>query len=314
MKTLKKILILIVLVIVIGLVMAILDYQRINHNKKPIFVLETYNKRNKENNYRGLFHEINRTCSVSNKEQISDSKKITYKFISFNINVNQKVLNPNKVLKVNTTEETKCNPSKLIFANEVIKVYTYCIENIKIDNDGNEEELLNYLKKDDYNYKNIIKELTYSGFSRDNVSLESIDNKNISNNGLKVIECRLNENRDIYIGPANMVYQEDFCTYKDDDFEFMWKVNDITPNEFKCPENPVPEVIFEDEKNRYEFDCQKSEYVFVTTPALRGKPQVDIPIKDALINNLVTIEEAQKRGLKCDIINKEEEAKKNNIN
>ena len=60
--------------------------------------------------------------------------------------------------------------------------------------------------------------------------------------------------------------------------------------------------------------CQKSEYVFVTTPALRGKPQVDIPIKDALINNLVTIEEAQKRGLKCNVINKEEEAKKNNIN
>ena len=55
MKTLKKILILIVLVIVIGLVTAILDYQRINHNKKPIFILETYKKRNKKNNKKTIF-------------------------------------------------------------------------------------------------------------------------------------------------------------------------------------------------------------------------------------------------------------------
>ncbi len=41
-----------------------------------------------------------------------------------------------------------------------------------------------------------------------------------------------------------------------------------------------------------------SDKIFVNTPALRGKSEQNIPIKDALENHMVTINEAINRGLK----------------
>lgn len=310
MKTLKRIIIIIILIIIIGSITAYIDYTRINNNKKPVFSIENYNNKSKIESYIGIFYVINRTCSITNKEQISDSKKISYKIFGKEIKLNSNILKTPELLKINTKEDKKCTESKLILANKDIKIYTYCLDSIKIISYDKEYTLEEYLKNN--SYKKIINALTFDGTTVDKHSLELIDNKNISNNGIKAIQCSINNNTDIYLGPNNMTYQEDFCTNKDDDFDFMWEIVDKHDKNFKCEKEAEKEVLFEDLENRYEFDCLKSDLIFVTTPALRGKEETNIPIKEALDNGLVTIQEAIKRGLKVNTINKEEEAKKQN--
>ena len=106
-----------------------------------------------------------------------------------------------------------------------------------------------------------------------------------------------------------MTYQEDFCTNKDDDFDFMWTIVDKHSDNFKCEANSEKEIVYEDDNNIYTFNCLMSDKIFVNTPALRGRPEQNIPIKEALDNNIVTIKEAINRGLKIN-----SEKKENNIN
>ena len=306
MKTLLKIIILIISFLLIGGITAIIDYNRINNNQKPVFAITNFNDRSNREVYTGLIYRVDRVCSVSQFEQISDSKSINFKVLGMELKLKSDVLKPKEYLNIKTKEETKCNTSKLIYADKDIKIYTYCINEIVINSYGKDIPLDEYIKTN--GYTKILNQLRFDGTTIDKNSLELIDSNNISNNGLKVIQCRLNNITDIYFGPNNMIYQEDFCTYKDDDFEFMWTIKDNHTKEFSCPENSEPEVLFEDETNTYSFKCQMSDQVFVNVPSVRGKPEINIPIREALDSNIITIQEAMNRGL-SKIITKEAKTK-----
>ena len=302
MKLLKRILILIVIFIVISGITTIIDYNRINNNKKPVFTLDNYNSTSQREVFTGLVYRIERICTNNQFEQISDSQSLKFKLLGNELKLNN-VLKPLENLKIKTNEKIKCTKSKLVYADKDIKVYTYCLKDININAYSKDYKIADYLKNN--SYKKILKRLRFDAISIDKNSLEYVDIDNISNNGIKVIECKTNNNTDIYIGPKSMKYQEDFCTNKDDDFEFMWTIVDKHEKEFKCPENSEKEILFEDDKNIYSFDCLMTDNIFVNTPAIRGKEEVNIPIRDALNSNLVTLDEAIKRGLKVNIEKKE---------
>ena len=294
-KTIIIILIILLSIIIIGLTTTFIDYKRINENKKPVYAIANYNSKNKKEIYIGLFHKIERTCSISNNEQISESKELIFKVLGNKLKTNNKI-NTKEFLKINTKEKTKCINSELIYADKETKIYTYCLDDITITSYGKDYKLVDFIK--DKKYKNISNKLTFNGLSLDKNSLELIDNNNISNNGIKIIECNINNNNDIYIGPISMTYQEDFCTNKDDDFDYFWTIKDNHEEGFKCPPNSIVEVLYEDEENIYTFECPMSDNIFVNTPAIRGREENNIPIKEALDSKLITIKEAIKRGLK----------------
>ena len=303
MKLYIKIIILIISFILIGSITAFIDYNRINNNQKPVFSITNYNKPSKQEMYTGILYRIDRLCSISKDEKISDSKSISFKVLGININLKSNVLKPHENLGIKTTEQTKCTESKLVYADKDIKIYTYCLKDILINSYGKDVKLDEYIKKN--GYTKILNELRFDGTTIDKKSLELVDINKISNNGIKVIQCKSNNITDIYFGPNNMLYQEDFCTYKDDDFEFFWTIIDKHDKTFKCPVNAEKEVLYEDETNIYSFKCLMSDQIFVNTPETSRKIETNIPIREALDKKLITLEEAINRGLKVDIEKKE---------
>ena len=116
---------------------------------------------------------------------------------------------------------------------------------------------------------------------------------------------------DVYIGPINMSFQSDFCTFKDDDFKYIYTIEEIpkaevipAEGEVQVIEDDVKEIFFEDDNYKYEFNETKSDRVFIVIPSVRGREEKKIALKDALNNKLVTIEELENKGLKFNKIDK----------
>ena len=47
---------------------------------------------------------------------------------------------------------------------------------------------------------------------------------NLSNSGLTMYRCNKQNINDVYFAPAGVSMQQDFCTYKDDDFKFIFEI------------------------------------------------------------------------------------------
>ena len=63
-------------------------------------------------------------------------------------------------------------------------------------------------------------------------------------------------------------------------------------------------VFFEDSEYIYQFDEVKSNRIFIVSPAVRGKEERKVTLKEALNYNLVTIDELESKGLKFNKIEK----------
>ena len=123
------------------------------------------------------------------------------------------------------TENTKdCNQeATLYYEKEDYKIYTYCIDSMKIIKDDKEIELKDYLADNENVIAEIIKELETKDTLNDGgtVIYEADTESEFTNQGLTIIKCHkissgTNEeevtyNNDIYIGPKGMEYQESYC-------------------------------------------------------------------------------------------------------
>ena len=106
------------------------------------------------------------------------------------------------------TEEVKnCQEEASVYYEaEGYKIYTYCLNSIKIVTEDKETELKDYLKDNPNTISEIIKELTTKSNLNDGgtVIYNSEDDSDYINNGLAIIKChKVNseskENNDIYI-------------------------------------------------------------------------------------------------------------------
>lgn len=106
------------------------------------------------------------------------------------------------------------NKPHLLISQNNRKIYTYCIENIKVQINDNEINLKNYIIDNDNSIDRIIETLTLDDVYYDGGT------KLYKNDDFALISCNtLTGNNDIYIGNNNMKYKENFC--KEDNYTFI---------------------------------------------------------------------------------------------
>ena len=98
-----------------------------------------------------------------------------------------------------------------------------------------------------------------------------------------------------------------------DDFKFIFEIHE-DPDSNTDNSNTQKEVFYEDEQYRYEFDKPTLDRITITTPAVRGKAETSIPLRQVLASNLLTIDELEKKGLKFKKIDKAKEQATNQEN
>ena len=171
MKILKVIRNIIILVFVFGVTTAFIDYTRMMGGDGPIFNISTYNKVKKIQSYRGLFYQASRVTKVNDQEALEDSSDIKFYVLTIPIDVPSSFKESKFEFSIKTTQNSNCNGvSTLYYADEDIKVYTYCLDSISVLEVGKdkEESLLTYLNKDNKVVEDIMDNMAFTGLYGDN--------------------------------------------------------------------------------------------------------------------------------------------------
>lgn len=316
MKVIKAIRNLLIIVVILGIITAYVDYQRMVKGHTPLFSMQSYNEKTRIEKYRGLFYIAERKVRRDKREALSSSSNIKYKFLKYDLDIDRVNLLDKQKYIVFSKVQDKCEEkSKLLYADLNRKYYTYCLDEVKIkDEDNKSKDLLEYVKKDDEIIKELESIMEYRGLYKDGTTqMFKTEAGVLSNNGLAMFICNKKNINDVYIVPRNIEMNEkDFCTYKDDDFYFIWDIkteNPVEGEEFPKDEegNVKPEVFLEDEINRYEFSEPMKNRIFIITPKVRGKEETKTPLMIILNSKKLTLEQLKNKGLTYNVINKEEE-------
>ena len=300
LKSLRNLLIFVILV---GSLTAFIDYTRMVSSEGPLFSISSFNEKSGIQSYRGLFYQASRRVKVNKDEPLSDSSEITYTVLTKKISIPSNSSNDSFLFSLDTKSSEFCSNSSLYYADNDIKVYTYCLDSIDVKELGKKsaEPLLSYLEKDNSIIFDIVQNVPFMGLYNDNSTefFKSIDTS-FTESGLIIYQCNKPYINDIYLLPLTASFQPDFCTYKDDDFKF------ISTIEIEDTTTPVKEkeVFYEDDLFIYEFDEVMKDRVFIVTPNVRGKAALKISLSDVLNNGLLTISELEKKGLKFNKVSK----------
>lgn len=295
-KLFKKLFLIILIIFIIGLVTALIDYMRMSSGKVPMFNVSSYDSVKKKQTFKGLVYTASRRVRASDSESISDSSKLKFKILTFALEVPDQRINEEIEYTFKIEKSKECSKSVLYYADLNIKIYTYCLDNILLNN----KELSSYFSKNANILDDVDSKLEYTGLYTDKSTMM------FKNDTIRMYRCHKSNINDVYIGPVDMSFQEDFCTTKDDDFKFIFEIEEDTEGVDIKDEK---EVFYEDEKYKYQFDKVKSDYVFITTPEVRGKAATKRSLKEVLNNNLLTIDELEKKGLVFEKIDKSKEVK-----
>ena len=287
------------------------DYYRMTKGKLPVFQIATYNSKKREQTFHGTFYTAVRVVRANPDEALEESSNVSFYLFQFPIDIKVEKTKIKNDFQVKVTPKNDCGNSTLLYADEKIKVYTYCLDNIRVINKNGEKDLLSSLQEDTSVVEELKGHLAYMGLLSDG-STQQFDSREDDGLEYRIYQCDSLYISDVYIGPKDMTLQNDFCTFKDDDFKFLYKVSDEAPKDLEPTKNEkgevVPEVFLEDETYRYEFDVPKSSYVFVVVPENRGRVEKRIALRDVLAQKLLTIDELQSKGLTFNKIDKAKEA------
>ena len=223
---------------------------------------------------------------------------------------NNSSVSMNTATKIHTEETTNCNNKpKLYDTINNQKIYFYCIDSVKIKQDNSELELKDYLKENSIN--NILDLLSINSTLYDGGTAiyRDKDTNRITNLGITIIKCNtLKDNKDIYIGPENMILKKNFCkdnnstfvkTYTITKIEEQKKKDDTTDRStyevsLKQFQNQEETIILEEvstdfqENKTYEFELMLKEN------ARNVKDTIDSIFENS---EIVDIRETNKKGL-----------------
>ena len=290
------------LLLIVGVLTTGIDYTRITSGQTPLFNVKFYKVRTKTQTFQGIFYKATRKVRNDPNEPLVESSKIKFKILNkYPIKVPSEFKDTNIEYTIETKEIENClEQSKLYYANEKVKLYTYCLESIQMKSDNKKDELINLLKDNPDLIDEVDSKLAYTGILYDRTTQKYLSyNDESTNNGLAMYKCNNNGITDIYIGPRNMEKQVDFCTYKDDDFKFMYTVEELEHEKVE-----QVETFYEDAENYYQFSETKSNFVVIKVPAVRGKQEQIIQLKVALAYGMVTIDELKEKGLEFNTVSK----------
>lgn len=314
MKTVFKVIRnIIIIVFLIGIVTALIDYARMYGGDMPIFCTKSYNQKTKIQKFRGLFYESQRKIRANINESLVDSTKIKYKIFMFKLDIPRQFREETFEFNLDVSPSEECSESsKLYYADLDVKVYTYCLDDIGVKEatESKSKSLDVYLKKDTSILEEIASKIAFTGKYIDNSSLmfTSVDHQ-FANNGIQMVMCNNTNVNDVYLFKEGVDIQKDFCTYKDDDFKFIFKIfeeeKEETSEEIDEDKKAEPETFYEDEEYLYQFDEPKLDRIYITTPNVRGKDETKTPLREILNTNKLTIEELSEKGLKFNKVKKE---------
>ena len=198
------------------------------------------------------------------------------------------------ILDITFSNIDNCNKKpQLLLKNDNINIYTYCIDNIKININNKSIDLKSYIKKNKNAIDNIIEFLPFKTFETETVTNYAGERFEIDKNGtLSLLKYHTYDgNEDIYIGNVKMEFKNNFCkdnnytfirTYYIEEIEYVGyndykitlKVNDNDLNEVIINN---PKLVYLEEGKTYEFELMINE----------GVSNVDDNIKSIFENSII---------------------------
>lgn len=205
----KKSLKITIIIITSLMLLTIIDLISIYTINKPLFAIK------EDNIYKGIFYDTY-NCSEYSVPQI--------KIKGTKYSCSKPIILKEYIYTIETNEIPNCNKEKKLYKGiENKNIYTYCLDNIKINDGTNLIELKDYMEENNNVMEEIINTLEYIDTYKDGGSklYRDKDNK-FTNNGLSIIKCNTTSgNQDIYIGTSNMNYETNFCGYDNNMKEFI---------------------------------------------------------------------------------------------
>ena len=313
-KILKFIRNVIIIVLLFGIFTALFDYARMYGGDLPIFCKKEYVDKTKIQKFTGLFYNAERKIRASVNEPLVDSTNIKFTIISYKLDIPRKFREETFEFYLDTTPSVECSGnSELIYADLNIKVYKYCLDDINVRpaTDKNGKPIIDYLSKDDSIIEEIASKIAFTGRHKDGSSLmfTTLDH-NFASNGIDMIMCNRDNINDVYLLKEGTEMRDEFCTYKDDDFKFICEIfeedhDDVDNNSDDKDKKVEPETFYEDSEYLYQFDEPKLQYLYITTPEVRGKKETKTPLKTILDSKKLTIDDLESMGLKFNKVKKE---------
>lgn len=136
------------------------------------------------------------------------------------------VMPPNKP-SIITTESANCVLEKYLELDNY-NIYAYCLDDLMLFQDDDLIDLKHKIQDDEKYLDELINGLKLAAELNDGGTKIYEDADNYTDNGLTLIKCNtLDGNRDIYIGPKDMEYQEFFCKNPDSSVKTFTKTYEV---------------------------------------------------------------------------------------
>lgn len=136
------------------------------------------------------------------------------------------VMPPNKP-SIITTESANCVLEKYLELDNY-NIYVYCLDDLILFQDDDLIDLKYKIQDDEKYLDELINGLKLVAELNDGGTKIYKDTDNYTNNGLTLIKCNtLDGNKDIYIGPKDMEYQESFCKNPDSSVKTFTKTYEV---------------------------------------------------------------------------------------
>ena len=166
------------------ILMAGIDLIQVHNGDYPVFIITRSMNEKRIETFQGFFHTITRKVYASTSEPLTHSSNIKYSIFTLKFPIKYKNKNRKITFKVEPQELDTCtNKSELYYADLDIKVYTYCLEDIIIYQDGKKTKLDSLLEKDNSILEDIDVRMDYKGMNKEIQALEYVSNsEEFSNN------------------------------------------------------------------------------------------------------------------------------------
>lgn len=139
-----------------------------------------------------------------------------------------------KKLDIDYQNQSDCHKPQLLLTKNEKNIYTYCIENTKININKKDIELKKYLEEEADSIDNIINSLKLEDTLLDGGT-------QIYKGNISLIKCNtLDGNNDIYIGNKDMKFKENFCKNNNYTFIKTYTVKDISEYTEQQYEDGIP--------------------------------------------------------------------------
>jgi len=150
---------------------------------------------------------------------------------------------------IEVIEKDNCNyKPELYYTEDERSIYTYCLDSVKITEDGKTTELKSYIKSHNKTLGQVINTLILESSLNDGEKESYLDGgtKKITNNDLTFIRCNATfQSYDIYIGPKNMKMKSNFCNADNRTFVRTYTVKSVEKyTEQQYTEDGVPTWYF----------------------------------------------------------------------